>query len=146
MNNLTRRNFLKIAKITGAFVGAGTFLGPILAYFYPPKLEEVPSVPVEVCKEEDLPVGNSQVVAFGRYPALVINTPTGLHAYSAVCTHFACLTKYNPEKGLIECPCHDGYFDPDDGSVVSGPPPSALTRLEVEIVDGMIYVKAGEQV
>jgi nitrite reductase/ring-hydroxylating ferredoxin subunit len=145
MNNLTRRNFLIIVKTTGAFLGAGALLGPIVAYFYPPKLEEIPTEPVVVCDEAELPVGTSKTVAFGRYPALVINTPNGLRAYSAVCTHFACITKWNAEDGLIECPCHDGYFNAEDGSVVSGPPPTPLTMLLAEVVDGKIYVKPGEQ-
>jgi nitrite reductase/ring-hydroxylating ferredoxin subunit len=145
MNDLNRRTFLNILKTTGIFVGAGVILGPVVAYFYPPKLEEMPSEPVLVCSEADLPVGSSKTVAFGRYPALVINTPNGLRAYSAVCTHFACLTKWNAEDNLIVCPCHDGYFDPEDGSVVSGPPPTPLTMLAVDVVDGQIYVKPGEQ-
>lgn len=145
MENLSRRSFLKIAKMTGAFVGTGVFLGPIVAYFYPPRLEETPSEPVEVCTVDELPVGASKAVAFGRYPALVIHTSNGLRAYSAVCTHFACISKWNVEKGLIECPCHDGYFDPEDGSVVSGPPPTSLMVLGVEVLDGRIYVKAGDQ-
>jgi len=144
MNNLSRRNFLNILKTAGAFLGAGAVLGPIVAYFYPPKLEEVPSEPVLVCSEVELPVGASKIVAFGRYPALVINTPNGLRAYSAVCTHFACITKWNAEEGLIVCPCHEGYFAVEDGSVVSGPPPTPLTMLAVEVVDGQIYVKVGE--
>jgi nitrite reductase/ring-hydroxylating ferredoxin subunit len=145
MNNLSRRNFLNVVKMSAVFIGAGTLLSPIIAYFYPPKLEETPSDPVEVCPVEDLPVGTSKVVAFGRYPALVINTPNGLRAYSAVCTHFACITKWNPDKELIVCPCHEGYFNPEDGSVVSGPPPTPLTALGVEVVDGLIFVNAGEQ-
>ena len=143
MNNVSRRNFLNVVKMSAVFIGAGSILSPIIAYFYPPKLEEVPSDPVQVCPVDELPVGTSKVIAFGRYPALVINTSNGLRAYSAVCTHFACITKWNPEDGLIECPCHEGYFDPEDGSVVSGPPPSALTALDVEIVDGVIFVIAG---
>jgi cytochrome b6-f complex iron-sulfur subunit len=91
-------------------------------------------------------VGQSKLVAFGRYPALVINTTEGLRAYSAVCTHFACLVKWNPDSGKIECPCHDGFFDPLDGSVISGPPPEPLLRFDVYVGDdGRIYVAQGEE-
>jgi Rieske Fe-S protein len=79
-------------------------------------------------------------VQFGRYPAIIINTDQGLRAYSAVCTHFACIVKWNPELYEIVCPCHEGYFDPYDGSVISGPPPTPLESLPVNIVDGQIYV------
>lgn len=145
MENLSRRSFMKIVKSVGAFLGTGVFLGPIIAYFYPPRLEETPAEPVEVCKSEELPLGASKTVAFGRYPALVIHTSSGLRAYSAVCTHFACISKWDADKGLIHCPCHEGYFDPEDGSVVSGPPPTPLTMFVVEEIEGRIFVKVGEQ-
>lgn len=144
MTDLTRRNFLSLIKTSGVFLAAGALLSPIVAFFYPPKLEETPAEPVLVCAEGDLPPGASKTVAFGRYPALVINTSNGLRAYSAVCTHFACITKWVKEEGKIYCPCHDGYFDPEDGSVLAGPPPAPLAKLVAEVIDGQIYVKVGE--
>lgn len=143
MSDITRRDFLKLAQGAGALLGAAAIGGPVVAYFYPPKLEEMPSEPVPVCPESELPVGGSRIVPFGRYPALVIHTPGGLKAYSAVCTHFACIVKWNAEDNMIECPCHEGYFDVLTGEVVSGPPPAPLESLETEIVDGLIYVKVG---
>jgi len=143
MSDLTRRDFLKLLKGAGALAGVGMVATPVVAYFYPPKLEEIPTEPVLVCPEADLPIGQSITVKFGRYPALIINLPEGLKAYSAVCTHFACIVKWNPDSGKIECPCHEGYFDVADGSVTSGPPPAPLLGLEAEVVDGQIYVKVG---
>ena len=143
MDNITRRDFLNLLKGTGAVIGVGAVATPVVAYFYPPKLEEMPSEPVLVCAEEELPVGDSRTVKFGRYPAIVLHLESGLKAYSAVCTHFACIVKWNGETNRLECPCHDGYFDPEDGAVLEGPPPSPLTILETEIVDGQIYVKVG---
>ena len=99
--------------------------------------------PVLVGPENELPLGESKTVAFGRYPAIVIHTENGLKAYSAVCTHFACIVMWEPGENWIACPCHAGFFDPEDGSVISGPPPGPLTQLETEIIDGDIYVKAG---
>lgn len=143
MSDITRRDFLKLAQGTGALLGVAAIGGPIVAYFYPPKLEEMPSEPVLVCPASELPAGQAKIVPFGRYPALVIHTADGLKAYSSVCTHFACLVKYNAEDDMIECPCHEGFFDPMSGAVVSGPPPAPLESLDTEIVDGQIYVKVG---
>ena len=143
MDNVTRRDFLNLLKGTGVVIGVGAVATPVVAYFYPPKLEEMPSEPVLVCPEDELPVGESKTVKFGRYPAIVVHLDSGLKAYSAVCTHFACLVKWNPEQKRLDCPCHDGFFNVKDGTVVSGPPPSPLTMLESEIVDGQIYVKVG---
>jgi Rieske Fe-S protein len=140
MNKLTRREFLKYAGRFLAVAGTAAIFAPVISFFFPSKLEDVPSEPVLVSGKDDLPVGESKMVQYGRYPALVLNTPDGLRAYSAVCTHFACLVKWDPEEGKIVCPCHDAAFDPLDGSVLSGPPPAPLKALQVEIVSDEIYV------
>jgi Rieske Fe-S protein len=139
----SRRDFLKLLNRVLAATGAAAVLGPVIAYFYPSKLVETPSEPVLVAPEVDLPVGTSKTVKFGRYPAIVIHTNLGLKAYSAVCTHFACIVMWDPEINQVVCPCHAGFFDPEDGSVISGPPPTSLKPLEIEIEDGNIFVSAG---
>jgi len=143
MSEITRRDFLKILEGFGALLGAGVVAAPVVAYFYPPKLVEMPEEPVLVCPESELPVGQAKTVEFGRYPAIVVNTKDGLRAYSAVCTHFACLVKWNPGTAQLECPCHAGNFNVADGAVISGPPPKPLLALAAEIVNGQIYVKVG---
>lgn len=140
MSAITRQDFLKLVQRGLALTGMVAIAGPVVAYFFPKKLEEMPTEPVLVCKEAELPVGASKTVRFGRYPALVIHTTEGLVAYSAVCTHFACLVKWDETLNQIVCPCHEGYFSPTDGSVISGPPPTPLTILSVNIVNGEIYV------
>ncbi len=140
MSPITRRDFLKLVNKGLVATGTAAVVGPILAYFYPSNLQETPSEPVLVCKVDELPVGESKTISYGRYPALVINTADGLHAFSAVCTHFACIVKWESSKGMIYCPCHDGYFDPADGHVISGPPPLGLTPIAVNVVNNEIYI------
>ncbi len=136
-----RRGFLKILNSLLAAVGLSAIAGPAIAFFWPSKLEEMPSEPVSVGSEGSIHVGEAKTVRFGRYPALVINTPErGVVAYSAVCTHFACLVKWNPETEMIECPCHEGFFNAVDGSVISGPPPTPLEEIPVTIMDGNILI------
>jgi Rieske Fe-S protein len=144
MNKITRREFLKLVNRFLAFTGLAIIFGPIIAYFYPAELEEVPSEPMKVAGESELPPGKSITVRFGRYPAIVINTPAGLKAYSAVCTHFACIVKWDENQNMIKCPCHDGFFDPITGAVISGPPPTPLEPINVEVVDGQIFVGGAE--
>jgi Rieske Fe-S protein len=140
MSQITRRDFMKL--VNGGLVIAGTAViaGPVVAYFYPSELQETPSEPVRVCTVDELPVGESKTIGYGRYPAIVINTPDGLRAFSAVCTHFACIVKWENEQGLIYCPCHDGYFDPSDGHVISGPPPLPLTVIPINVVNNEIFI------
>jgi len=140
MSKLSRREFLKITNRLLLALGSVAIIGPIVIYFYPADLEETPTEPVQVAPEGELAQNESKTVRFGRYPALVINTDQGIRAYSAVCTHFACIVKWDPDLYEITCPCHEGYFDPYDGSVISGPPPTPLESLQVQIIDGKIYV------
>lgn len=144
MPDITRRDFLKLMKGAGVALGAGAVAAPVVAYLYPTDLAIYPAEPALVCAEDELPVGESKTIPFGRYPALIIHTADGLKAYSAACTHFACTVKWNGETSTIDCPCHEGYFKVEDGSVISGPPPKPLLALETEIVDGKIYVKVSE--
>jgi Rieske Fe-S protein len=143
MSDITRRDFLKLVKGAGALVGVGAIATPVVAYFYPPKLEELPTEPVLVCPLAELLVGEAKTVKFGRYPAIIINLPDGLKAYSAVCTHFACIVKWDTPSGTLKCPCHEGDFSVADGSVISGPPPAPLMVLEAVVVDDKIFVKVG---
>jgi nitrite reductase/ring-hydroxylating ferredoxin subunit len=140
MNTLNRRQFAQLLNRGLAFSGLVVIATPIVAYFYPPKLEETPMEPVQVAPEGEMPLNASRTVPYGRYPALVIHTPEGLRAYSAVCTHFGCIVKWNSGTGQIDCPCHEGYFDPLDGHVLSGPPPTPLVSIPVNVVDGQIYI------
>ena len=144
MGTISRRSFLQISNRILAVLGVTAITIPIVAYFFPPNLEETPSEPILVSKLDDLPPGASKTIRFGRYPALIINTSAGLRAYSAVCTHFACVCKWDPARELIVCPCHEGYFEPLEGQVVSGPPPLPLESLAVNIIDDEIYVGGAE--
>ena len=53
-------------------------------------------------------------------------------AYSQKCTHLSCAVYYSQENRRLECPCHEGFFSIEDGSVLQGPPPRALPRVELE--------------
>ena len=140
MSKITRRDFLDIIKKGLAATGLTALLAPFLAYFYPPSLEETPSEAVRVGMVGDIPPGESITIPFGRYPAIVINTDQGFKAYSAVCTHFACIVKWDRSEGVLICPCHEGYFEPYEGGVISGPPPTPLETLPIKITDGEIFI------
>lgn len=57
------------------------------------------------------------------------------------CTHLSCAVLYNHEEKMIVCPCHKGYFSPEDGSVLQGPPPRPLPQLTVVVKGNKIYAK-----
>ena len=142
MSEVSRREFINFSKKLLVLTGLAAVAAPIVAFFYPTQLEEMPSDPVSVGSIEDIPIYTSRTIRFGRYPAIIINMPEGLRAYSAVCTHFACIVKWDPDLQQIVCPCHEGYFDAQDGSVISGPPPTPLEKLAIEVVEDQVYIGA----
>jgi thiosulfate dehydrogenase (quinone) large subunit len=77
-------------------------------------------------------------------PAIIVHTAgSHLYAYDAICTHAGCTVQYDPQQKLIVCPCHGGAFDPAQGAqVVSGPPPSPLNPIQMQIdAQGNIFIK-----
>jgi rieske iron-sulfur protein len=71
--------------------------------------------------------------------------PSGLVAYSAICTHLGCTVLPNlNEEGDIVCPCHVSVFDPAEGArVLSGPANRPLPALPLEISSEGRIVAAG---
>jgi Rieske Fe-S protein len=136
----SRREFLKLLQGLLAAIGASAILGPILAFFWPSKLEDVPSEPVPVGAPDSIAVGESKTIAYGRYPALIINTEDGIRAYSAVCTHFACIVKWNAETQMIECPCHEAFFAAADGAVLDGPAPRPLDAIATFVQGDVLFI------
>jgi Rieske Fe-S protein len=53
-------------------------------------------------------------------------------AYSQKCTHLSCAVYYNADRKQLLCPCHNGAFSAEDGSVIAGPPPRPLPKIEIE--------------
>ena len=88
----------------------------------------------------DIPAGAGKVVAMGSKPAIVVNTDQGVKAFSAICTHLGCVVSWNDMIGAIQCPCHDGHFDPTTGAVVSGPPPAGLPPITVSVEGDQIFL------
>lgn len=48
---------------------------------------------------------------------------------SNICTHLGCGVRWDPDRNAFLCPCHNGVYA-KDGSVISGPPPKPLPRLQ----------------
>jgi nitrite reductase/ring-hydroxylating ferredoxin subunit len=89
---------------------------------------------VTVARVGDIPVGG---VKLFQYPAgeqciLVRTTEDRFVAYSQKCTHLSCAVYYAKENNRLECPCHEGYFSIEDGSVLQGPPTRPLPRVKLE--------------
>ena len=141
---ITRRKFIQFLlgfSIVSTIVG---ILVPIIGYLLPKEATAGLGGPVEVGKVEDFPLNASKVVLVSDKPVIVVNSKAGgLKAFSAICTHLGCIVTWDARKGSIHCPCHDGFFNPVTGAVVSGPPPKPLAAYKVVVKDNKVLV--GEQ-
>jgi Rieske Fe-S protein len=87
----------------------------------------------------EIPVGGGKV--FTAAKVVVTQPATGeFKAFSAVCTHVGCLCNQVAD-GTINCPCHGSKFKITDGSVVTGPAPTALAAAPVKVSDGKILLQ-----
>jgi cytochrome b6-f complex iron-sulfur subunit len=137
----SRRRFLRwLGGLTVVSTG-GMILTPIVAFLIPNSSASGGNGgKVLVATTDDIPPGAGKVVAMGSKPAVVVNTDSGMKAYSAICTHLGCVVAWNDLQAAIVCPCHGGTFNPTNGAVVSGPPPTGLPALTVSVEGNQIFL------
>lgn len=140
----TRRSFLNI--LLG--ISSGTFLTaivyPIYKFLIPPKDLSPKPTTVIAGKVGELKPGSGKIFKFGKEPGILINTQSGkLIAFTATCTHLACIVQYRNDLGHIWCACHNGHYDLN-GINIAGPPPRPLTPFKVNIKNDNIYVSFKE--
>lgn len=138
---VTRRGFIQFLlgfSVVSTIVG---MLVPVIGYLLPKGSNSGSGAPVEVGKAEDFGPGSGKIVSVNDKPVIVVNGKAGgLKAFTAICTHLGCIVSWDARKNSIACPCHDGFFNPVTGAVVSGPPPKPLAQYEVIVKDGKVLI------
>ncbi|ARK30526.1 QcrA and Rieske domain-containing protein [Halalkalibacter krulwichiae] len=140
-----RRAFLKTA--VGASVALGLSTLPFSVKAFLGDFEDDREL-VEIVKLEDLPKGSSVTFNYPseKDPALLIHTKAGeLKAYNSACTHLMCPVFYEEESEVLLCPCHQGFFDLNNGHPIAGPPQRELPLIELEVQNGVVYA-AGRKI
>jgi cytochrome b6-f complex iron-sulfur subunit len=136
-----RRRFLRWLGGITVFSTIAMVLTPVAGFLVPSQSRSAAAGGrTLVGTTADIPPGGGKVVAMGSKPAIVVNTEQGVKAYSAICTHLGCVVAWNDMVGMIQCPCHDGRFNPSSGAVVSGPPPAPLPPITVSVEGDQIYL------
>lgn len=126
---VTRRDYLRI--LVTLFGGLLAAAGAVKAGVFP-RHGEGTAAPMKIADR----LGPGAAVSFA-YPheddrAIAIRLPDEqLVAYSSICTHLACAVLWRAEDNRLECPCHDGVFDPTTGEVLAGPPPRPLPKVRL---------------
>ncbi len=137
----TRRDFLNwfLGTTAGAFILS--IIYPLSRYLIPPKSEESSARNVTLSiKPADVKPNSGQIFRFGSQPAILVSTPAGeLKAYSAVCTHLACIVQYRSDLSEIWCACHNGHYNLN-GKNTGGPPPKPLEEYAVNVRGDQIVV------
>jgi Rieske Fe-S protein len=138
-NYVERRDFMKFLVLTSLAFTVGQFWIATLNWWRQ-RRGRLPMV--RVATLADVPVGSTLTF---NYPAaddrcvLVRATSDVVFAFSQKCTHLSCAVIPRPERGVIECPCHDGVFDLRTGVPLAGPPRRPLPRIALEVRRGEIY-------
>lgn len=130
----SRRGFVNWILGTGVGGLLAAILYPLGRYIIPPAAGESAAASVTLSiNPEDVPPNSGQIFKFGNQPGILVRTPTGeLRAYSAQCTHLACIVQYRDDISRIWCACHNGHFDLN-GRNVEGPPPGPLEEFVVNV-------------
>jgi Rieske Fe-S protein len=67
-----------------------------------------------------------------------------LVAFGQECSHLSCAVIPEPKRDRLHCPCHNGYFEIQEGRPIAGPPRRPLPRITLAVRDGAIYATGVE--
>ena len=142
-NYVSRRDFTKFLVLTSGAFAAGQ--ATIVA---DSALGGEPATPLHpVARVADVPVGGAKAFAYPE-PAdvclLVRVDDETFVAFDQRCTHLSCAVVPEPERGRFFCPCHNGSFDLATGRPRAGPPRRPLSRVTLEVRDGVVYATGVE--
>jgi cytochrome b6-f complex iron-sulfur subunit len=124
----------------GTSLGAllASIVYPVVRFLNPPELETAATNEVEAgaTNDPEFLAKGYKIVRFGSEPVIVVRvSDADFRAFSAVCTHLACIVEYRKASQVIGCNCHNAQFNLH-GQVVGGPPPKPLPTLSVHLVAG----------
>lgn len=136
---MRRRDFLtNVFKFFSLLWSVGIVWG-VLAFIRGPRERKTPVLPYILL--DDISVGESKLLKTREGPVLLIRLDREKFvALSSICTHKKCFLKWNKEKKVILCPCHDGVFN-ISGNVITGPPPRPLPRFNTVVRGNRVYVR-----
>ncbi len=141
---ISRRKFLDwfLGTTAGAFFL--TVFYPVSRYLIPPRAEESTALTVTLpVKAQEVKLNSGQIFKFGSRPGIVVRTPEGeLRAFTAICTHLACVVQYRTDPQHIWCACHNGHYDLN-GKNIGGPPPRPLEPYEVNVRGEQVVISKG---
>jgi nitrite reductase/ring-hydroxylating ferredoxin subunit len=97
---------------------------------------------LELCKVEDVPIGEVRKVEAGKLTVAVYNLDGAFYVTDNACTHGPGeMSEGFVDGDVIECNFHQGRFDIRTGEVV-GPPPMVPLRTYTTVVEhGTVWIE-----
>ncbi|GAX91227.1 ubiquinol-cytochrome c reductase iron-sulfur subunit [Effusibacillus lacus] len=114
---------------------------PFVAQAYRKTVEEKPDR-IKIAGPDELRVGDSKTFAYPNPndPAILVRvSEKEYRSYHIKCTHLQCPIYWDKTSGKLMCPCHNGFFSVEDGSVLAGPPQRSLPSIKLSIKKDGIY-------
>jgi menaquinol-cytochrome c reductase iron-sulfur subunit len=155
-DDVARRSFL--SRLIAGLLGGSALLTslPLIGFIFAPLLRRTAQVWRPVGEVNRFPIGSTLNVTLEDpsplpWAGVTAKTgawlrresETGFVAFSVNCAHLGCPVRWLPQAKLFMCPCHGGVYNAD-GTVAAGPPPHALTRLEVRSRDGQVEIRTAD--
>ena len=143
---VTRREFTKFLGLTSLafFVGTCATLGRKLVK----RIRGEKHDGVAIAGLTELPIGGYKLF---RYPTendpciLLRLSEEQFVAFDQRCTHLSCPVIFEAATKQLVCPCHEGFFNAEDGRVLAGPPKRGLARLSVVTQNAQVWVRGGQE-
>jgi cytochrome b6-f complex iron-sulfur subunit len=131
---------LNASMAAGFMVFAAATLYPIVKFLWPGQYEAGGAAGRQVfIPLAEIEEGGAKLVKVGGAPVLVIRLAGAVYAVSAKCTHLGCIVKWEPDQGILACPCHEALFNPN-GTIIGGPAPKPLPAYPARIKANQIIV------
>jgi len=144
---LGRRKFFQILinlglKLLLLFTAGGGILMSLTFMVPPKKLMQRLTGWVPTVDKDSLQPGETAQVIFNGTPYFILRKSSDSYAsFSAVCSHAACIVRWNQDIERFACPCHDSKFD-TSGQPKGGPATDPLTEMALKIdKSGKIFIK-----
>lgn len=90
-------------------------------------------------KITDVKKGEGLSGKIGNIDVAVYNGGNELLVLDATCTHMGCIVGWNADEKTWDCPCHGSRFN-SNGTVLNGPAPVPLSRIDFEIKEEEIVL------
>jgi cytochrome b6-f complex iron-sulfur subunit len=129
MTDLSRRDFLKLARNGFLYLSGALALGGLLR-FLDHDSHPAPQTEFDLGSVSKYPLGSRTLLS--EPPAVLIHTESGFSALSLVCTHLGCAVEKDVDG--YACPCHGSRYDAD-GNVTHAPAAKPLRALRVEVTN-----------